>query len=430
MPQSARIMIVDDARFVRMVLKELLEKKRSHKIVAEASNGEEAVSLYLEHSPDLVLMDLNMPGVGGNEATKRIIQMNPEARIIALSGIDNREGILQALAAGAVDFLAKPVDPNLLLTIIDHHIAAERKQEGYELEASQSAVSMAFSFLSELLRHSISPLNEQLRRVIKDVVTEFALEKSSEYEVDIEIPTATPRSELPPEKIKHDLQDLFSNLQHKLEEILPHELAADLLQETYQTFHSKHKRRMKEQDTFFPKTIWLMGGMKRLILNLEATPTPDLTIPTRLDPSMIWFAVYKLGTTGSEVVSAQEGDIQVKNSLDLLSWHLKAGLVFLTALGQGSEYHIGLFGPFPVPASKEHSALVYATILPDAQADDPRMPGRSYTVVGLFYPRTLEILFPERDFISDVLAKFLDNIKDASELDNEKLDMLRNRIFS
>ncbi|MHA2500627.1 MAG: response regulator, partial [Candidatus Hodarchaeales archaeon] len=122
MTQPAKIMIVDDISFVRLVLKELLEKKGSYTIVAEAKDGEEAIALFRKHSPDrgdvpdLVLMDLLMPRIGGIEATRRILQIAPSTRVIVLSGIDNRDGISRALAAGAVDFIAKPIDPDLLLS--------------------------------------------------------------------------------------------------------------------------------------------------------------------------------------------------------------------------------------------------------------------------------------------------------------------------
>ncbi|MFX0113440.1 MAG: response regulator [Candidatus Hodarchaeota archaeon] len=408
MPQSAKIMIVDDISFVRLVLRELLEKKGLYTIVAEAKDGKEAVSLHLKHNPDLCLMDLAMPVLNGVEATRCIRNTNPTARIIVLSGIDNRAGITQALAAGAVDFLAKPIDPDLLLTTVERHLSAEDSLGESKLDEREMTISLASSFLSELLRHSISPLNGQIRQIVNEVRSELAVAMI-------------------------DLRNFFNDLQERIATRLTHELAADLMQEAFQTFYAKYKQQIESIESFFPKTLWRMGAYakyKQQIDNAETPTTLPLPDQAQFDAGDIWFVTYKLAKTGPEVVSAQEGDIPVKDELDMMGWHLKAGLVFLTALGQGNEYHTGLFGPFPVPASREHAALVCAAILPDVKADDPRMPGRSYTVLGLFYPRILEGILPDRDLLTDAFTDFLQEIKEMSELDKEKLDKLRGQLFT
>ncbi|MFQ5977546.1 MAG: response regulator [Candidatus Heimdallarchaeota archaeon] len=410
MPQTAKILVVDDISFVRAVLRELLEKKGSYTVVGEAKDGEEAVALFLNHTPDLgdlpdiVLMDLIMPRIGGIEATQRILQIAPNTRIIILSGIDNREGISRALAAGAVDFIAKPVEPELLLSTIEHHLSAERAVEGERPDKREISVSLAFSFLSELLKHSISPLNEQIRQIVNGVKPELSVTEVN-------------------------LQNFFNDLQERIATRFSHELAADLMQEAFQTFYAKYKQQIDSLEPFFPNALWRMGALKRITSGAKIptiSPHPD---QAQLEPTTFWFVVYKLAKTGPEVVSAQEGSIPIKDELDLMGWHLKAGLVFLTALGQGDEYHQGLFGPFPVPASKEHSALVYAKILPDKEADDPRMPDRSYAVLGLFYPRVLETLLPTRDFLEDSVTNFLNEISDMSELDKKRLDILKGQLL-
>jgi hypothetical protein len=72
---------------------------------------------------------------------------------------------------------------------------------------------------------------------------------------------------------------------------------------------------------------------------------------------------------------------------------------------------------------------VYAKILADKRPDDPRMPGCFYTVLGLFYPRIFESLIPTRDFLENTVANFLDGINDLSELDEKKLDMLKEQLI-
>jgi DNA-binding NarL/FixJ family response regulator len=84
-------------------------------LVGAASDGEQAVALVAEHRPDVVLMDLSMPNVDGTEATRRISAQEVPTRVVILTSFSDREGILDALDAGAVGYLLKDADPDELL---------------------------------------------------------------------------------------------------------------------------------------------------------------------------------------------------------------------------------------------------------------------------------------------------------------------------
>ena len=101
------VLIVDDLKFIKLVLRELLEKA-GFRVVGEASNGEEAVELYQEKRPDVVLMDITMPKVDGLGALKEILKIDPEAKIIMCSALGQQSLIVQALQLGAKDFVVKP----------------------------------------------------------------------------------------------------------------------------------------------------------------------------------------------------------------------------------------------------------------------------------------------------------------------------------
>lgn len=105
----ANILITDDAMFMRMLLGGTL-KKLGHTIVAEASNGLEAVEMYKRHKPDLVTMDITMPEIDGIEALKRIMEVDPNAKVIMVSAMGQQVMVLDAIKAGAKDFLVKPFD--------------------------------------------------------------------------------------------------------------------------------------------------------------------------------------------------------------------------------------------------------------------------------------------------------------------------------
>ena len=104
-----RLLIVDDHLVVRMGLRSMIDSQADMMVVAEAANGHEAVQLYRQHQPDIVLLDLRMPQLNGVEATKAIRQRFPEALIIVLTTYDGDENIYRALQAGAHAYLLKDI---------------------------------------------------------------------------------------------------------------------------------------------------------------------------------------------------------------------------------------------------------------------------------------------------------------------------------
>jgi two-component system chemotaxis response regulator CheY len=109
MDTVARILIVDDAKFMRLTLNNIL-KKAQHEVVGEADNGQKAVTLYRELQPDLVTMDITMPEMSGIEAVKEIKSEFPDAKIIMCSAMGQQKMVVEAIEAGAKDFLVKPFD--------------------------------------------------------------------------------------------------------------------------------------------------------------------------------------------------------------------------------------------------------------------------------------------------------------------------------
>lgn len=102
-----KIMLVDDHDLVRTGVRRLLEDNPDLEIVGEACSGEEAISLVRELNPDVVLMDLNMPGIGGLEATKKIKHLSPQVRIIIVTMVDDTMFPQRLLKAGASGYLTK-----------------------------------------------------------------------------------------------------------------------------------------------------------------------------------------------------------------------------------------------------------------------------------------------------------------------------------
>lgn len=110
-------MIVDDATVMRIRLRDILEAR--YKIVAEASNGQEALDLYEQYHPDFVTLDITMPQMNGIEALQMIVTLHPEAKVVIVSAVGQKKMVFEAIAKGARDFIIKPFDPNRVLVAID-----------------------------------------------------------------------------------------------------------------------------------------------------------------------------------------------------------------------------------------------------------------------------------------------------------------------
>jgi DNA-binding NarL/FixJ family response regulator len=104
---TIRVLCVDDHPLVRKGIASILANEPSFKLVGEAGNGREAVEMFRELRPDVVLMDLRMPEVDGIEATKQIRQIQPEAKIIALTSYDGDQDIYKAIEAGVRGYILK-----------------------------------------------------------------------------------------------------------------------------------------------------------------------------------------------------------------------------------------------------------------------------------------------------------------------------------
>lgn len=104
---SIRVMLVDDHAVVRMGFKLLLQGADDIEVVAEAESGEEAIKRYLDIKPDVVVMDISMPGIGGLEAVTRLLAKDPAAKVLILSAHEDSSHPKRLLKAGAVGYLSK-----------------------------------------------------------------------------------------------------------------------------------------------------------------------------------------------------------------------------------------------------------------------------------------------------------------------------------
>ncbi|MEK4513344.1 response regulator [Paenibacillus anaericanus] len=119
----AKILIVDDAAFMRMMLRDILEKG-GHTIVGEAENGKVAIEKHKSLSPDVTTMDITMPVMEGIEAVKHIKAADPKAKIIMCSAMGQQNMVIQAIQAGAQEFVIKPFHSERILISINKVLGA------------------------------------------------------------------------------------------------------------------------------------------------------------------------------------------------------------------------------------------------------------------------------------------------------------------
>ncbi|NLU09633.1 MAG: response regulator [Tepidanaerobacter acetatoxydans] len=111
------ILIVDDAAFMRMMIKDILTKN-GYEVSGEAENGVVAVKMYDELKPGLVIMDITMPEMDGIEAVKKIKAMDSSAKIIMCSAMGQQAMVIDAIQAGARDFVVKPFQPERVIEAV------------------------------------------------------------------------------------------------------------------------------------------------------------------------------------------------------------------------------------------------------------------------------------------------------------------------
>ncbi|MBI5921377.1 MAG: two-component system response regulator NarL [Betaproteobacteria bacterium] len=118
MSKTNSVVIIDDHPLFRKGVHQLLDLEPALTVVAEASSGEEGVQLVAQHEPDLVLLDLNMKGMGGLKALEAIKQRNPDIRVVVLTVSDTSDDLIGTIRAGADGYLLKDMEPEELLAHI------------------------------------------------------------------------------------------------------------------------------------------------------------------------------------------------------------------------------------------------------------------------------------------------------------------------
>ena len=118
MTPRVRILLVEDQYFARVALHTIIDSRDDMEVVAEGAHGTDAPRLYEKYRPDVTIMDLRLPGLSGFDAIRAIRQIDPEARIVVLSNYEGIEDVHRAMVAGAMGYLTKDADADVLVAAI------------------------------------------------------------------------------------------------------------------------------------------------------------------------------------------------------------------------------------------------------------------------------------------------------------------------
>jgi DNA-binding NarL/FixJ family response regulator len=152
------IVVVDDHPLFRQGVVEALSMEKDLEVIGEASNGEDAIAIIRALHPDIALLDINLPGMNGQQVTRKIVAEKLPTRVVLLTGYDDREQAIHAILAGAFGYCSKDVQPNQLMNairevakgsfVIDHQIFDNKGIENW-LDEKTGHVQRAYSNASE-----------------------------------------------------------------------------------------------------------------------------------------------------------------------------------------------------------------------------------------------------------------------------------------
>jgi DNA-binding NarL/FixJ family response regulator len=163
-----KILLVDDHEVVRLGIKALLSNYPEYEVIAEASNADEAVSTTVEYKPDVIIMDIRLPGKSGIDATKEIMELEPDTKVIMLTSYAEDDLLFDAINAGAYGYILKQIGSDDLINALDTigrgeallDPALTQKVFKRVREASRKATDEAFATLSDQELRILSLISE------------------------------------------------------------------------------------------------------------------------------------------------------------------------------------------------------------------------------------------------------------------------------
>ena len=168
------VLVVDDLELVRTGICRMLEDQADIQVIGQAESGEEAISLVRQHHPNVVLLDVNMPGIGGVETTRRLLQTAPDTRVLAVSGLAEEPYPSLLLKAGARGYITKGAPITEMVRAIN------KVMQGGKYFSADIAEQLASSYLSDTQTSPFDALSEREMQVAMMVVNCISAQEISD----------------------------------------------------------------------------------------------------------------------------------------------------------------------------------------------------------------------------------------------------------
>lgn len=184
----AKILICDDSAIMRLNMKQILLEE-GHIIIAEAEDGRDAVQRYKEYKPDLVTMDVTMPIMDGIEASREILEHDPNASIVMVSAINQRRTVLELLKYGVKNYIIKPINKSKVIKAVNSSLPENRQNDGFKILREEDSILINVDKRLDRILFLYIKKSIDSFLVFKPTVISFNLEKkeflTSEIEDDL-----------------------------------------------------------------------------------------------------------------------------------------------------------------------------------------------------------------------------------------------------
>jgi len=246
-----KILIVDDALFMRQLVRNLLKEHGFDQII-EASNGKVAVNLYREEFPDLVICDVIMPEMNGLEAISAIIKINPDAKVVMLSALDEQETVINALHLGAKDYMIKPINKRNFIRTIRRVLAIDvlENEQMIMLEIYTQIIDDLENYIDSSLTPEIqSQISYILRSIEFDHPQDFTYDEKHNH---IQLKRHTG---LNFQGLNSILLQTLQKAREKVESFIPY--AKNIFTETFRFVYLRNRKLIKTMENPIKFPEWL-----------------------------------------------------------------------------------------------------------------------------------------------------------------------------
>lgn len=396
--------IVDDSLFVRKTLESLI-KSLGHNVLASFDNAKDAIDNILDLPYDIIFLDIILPDISGLDALRKIFNLQPDARVIILSGLGDEDVINAALQLGAIDYIQKPIDEIQLRKVIETVIESYYSLDAVTLSKIEATAKLTSLLFNEILAIS----NSQVRRVVKSQIESILLNPPpvipKMFNIDVENLVLSAKEEIfgvyEEDEVIYSLRSLIDILKDELTFIYSEDYVEKLFQSAMLALVSKQAT-AKLVAQIDPKELGVSLPEK---IDYEKFKIYMEQAQEEIEDNLLLATVF-FGQIGPEIKNMLGNTELVPENVIV-----KSSIFYLTLVGFGEEKK-GLFGPLPASDLNEISAIFYSLY----PMESPDNPSPISTILVLFYRFTADRIVEDFNRINFIFRTRLAKVQYLSDI--------------